>query len=91
MRCLEKIQGWRTSPYQLLTEPAAEGREAAGRGQAQNLVPRCAYFVQISPLPSALTHTFRWKTGSPIPNGRRDLKGLVNVFQKSPSPPPGVS
>lgn len=64
---------------------------AAWRGQARNLAPRCAHFVQISVLPSTLKHTFRWNTGSPNPDGKQDLKGLVKAIQKIPSPPPRIS
>lgn len=61
MRCQEKIQDWRTSPYQLahrLPEAPhrAEARAAAWWGRAQNLVPLCAHFVQISIFPYTLAH-----------------------------------
>ena len=72
---------------QLLARPTAEGRTAAGRGQAQNLVPRSAHLVQIPPL---LSHTH--SGGKPGVRVQKEdeicLKGLVNAFEKSPSPPP---
>ena len=76
------------TPFQqLLTLLTAEGRAAARRGQAQNLVPRCAHFVQI---PSLLSHTH--SGGKPGARVQMEdeiyLKGLVNPFEKSPNPPP---
>ena len=76
---------------QLLSELASEGRAAAWRGRAQNLVRRRVHFVRISSLPSTLINAFRWNARSPNPDRRPDLKGLLNAFHEIPSPPPRVS
>lgn len=52
---------------------------------------RRSHFVQSTSLPSTLTHSFGWNTGTRNPDGRSDLKGLLNAFHTIPSPPPGAS
>lgn len=83
MGCVEKIQRGRTSPCQLASGRGGEGSGSAGAGPKPSPSLR-SFCPGLHSLFYTHAHIQVELPGSPNSDRRRDLKGLVNPFQKTP-------